>query len=209
MKKLIKYLILALVIALAGYKSVYFKKLGEVKAAATGKFDAASFSKKIWEEQLPSKLDSAIALTDLIRSIETDPENAFAKHSNVLGIGNYRYSLVKTKATAAVINEDEIVLQINHADSLLITRLATEFIYGNAIRDASKLVDIKDFTNTADLNGISEELNKTVRNSILPVFKKEVKQGDTIEVVAAVEFNKEHIDFRNIELIPVRLKIVH
>ena len=80
--------------------------------------------------------------------------------------------LVKLTATAAVINEDEIVLQIAHADSLLIARLATEFVYGNAIRDASGLVDIKDFTNTMDLNSISEELNKTVRATVLPSFKK-------------------------------------
>jgi len=90
----------------------------------------------------------------------------------------------------------------------LITRRATEYIYGNAVRDASGLVDIKDFTNTTDLNNISEQLNKTIRLEVLPPFKKQVKQGNKIEVVAAVELNKAHINFNDLELIPVRLKII-
>lgn len=207
MKRVFKYLLLVLAIVLAGYNSIYFKKLSTVKKTTAG-FDATAYSKKLWEEKLPAKLDSAIELTSLIRAVEADPANAFANHSNSLGIGNYRYALVKTNATAAIINEDEIVLQIAHADSLLNARLATEFIYGNAIRDASGLVDIKDFTNTGDLNSISEELNKTVRSTLLPSFKKQIKQGDQIELVAAVELNKAHISFHDLELIPVRLKFV-
>ena len=208
MKRIYKYILIVLVIGLVGYNSVYFKKLSTVKKTAADDFDATAWSKTLWEEKLPARLDSAVELTDLIRAVEANPEKAFASYSNALGIGNYRFSLVKVTATAAVINEDEIVLQVAHSDSLLIARLATEFIYGNAIRDASGLVDIRDFTNTTDLNNISEELNKTVRTTVLPPFKQKIKQGDKIEVVAATELNKAHINFNNLELIPVRLKIV-
>lgn len=208
MKKVVKYILIVVVIGLVGYKSVYFKKLSDMKSNGDEKFDSAGFSQKLWNEQLPSKLDSAIELTDLIQAIETNPVDAFTKHSNAMGIGNYRYSLVKTTAIVSVINEDEIIMQINHADSLMIVRLATEYVYGNAIRDASALVDIKDFTNAMDLNNISEEINKIVRTTVLPAFKKQVKPGDKIEVVAAVEMNKEHVKLNELELIPVRLKIV-
>ena len=209
MKKFLKYALTVVVIAFVGYKSVYFKKLSAVKTAKDEKFDAAAYSKKLWEEKLPAKLDSAIGLTDLIRAVEADPGNAFVHYSNAMGIGNYRYSLVKANATASVINDDEVVVHIPHADSFLVARLATEYIYGNAIRDASTLVDIKEFTNTTDLNNISEELNKRVRTEILPSFKKEVRQGDKIGIVAAVELNKAHINFNDLELIPVRVRIVH
>jgi hypothetical protein len=43
---------------------------------------------------------------------------------------------------------------------------------------------------------------------VLPSFKKQIKQGDKIEVAGAVEFNKEHISFKSLELIPIRLKIL-
>ena len=125
-----------------------------------------------------------------------------------MAIGNYRYSLVKVIGTVAVINEDDLILQVSHADSVMDVKLATEFIYGNAIRDASGLLDIKDFSNTTDLNNISEELNKTVRTTVLPSFKKQVKKGDKIEVTGAVEINQEHTRLNELELIPVRIKIL-
>ena len=208
MKKAIKYTLLLLLIALAGYKSVYIKKLSEVKKVVDEKFDAVAYSKKLWDEKFPARSDSAIALTTLLRAIETNQPAAFSKYSNAMAIGNYRYSLVKVSGTVTVINEDDLILQVSHADSLMEVKLATEFIYGNAIRDASGLLDIKDFTNTTDLNNISEELNKTVRNTVLPSFKKQVKKGDKIEVTGAVEINQEHTRLNELELIPVQIKIL-
>ena len=208
MKKGIKYILILLVIGLAGYKSIYFKKLSEVNKLNSEKFDAFAYSKKLWDERLPAKLDSAIELTTLIHAIELNPADAFQKYSNAMAIGNYRYSLVRATGIVAVINENDIGMQVSHADSLLIVNIATEYIYGNAIRDASSLVDIKDFTNTTDLNNISEELNKTIRTKILPAFKQQIKQGNKIEVTGAVELNKEHIKLNKLELIPVRIKIL-
>lgn len=208
MNKIIKYILLLLVTGLIGYKSVYFKKLSEVKTTTSENFDAAAYSKKLWDEKLPARLDSAIELTSLIKLIEANPADALARHSGAMGIGNYRYSFVKITGVAAKINEDDIIMHIDHADSMMTIRLATEYIYGNAIRDASGLVDIKDFTNTTDLNSISEALNKTVRTTVLPEFKRNVKQADSIEVTGAIQFNKEHINFKDLELIPVRIKIL-
>jgi predicted lipoprotein len=210
MKKIVKYIFILLVIGLVAYKSIYFEKLSERKRPADQDFDATAYAKQIWNEKLPARLDSAIELISLVKLIERNPNDAFAKYSNAIGIGNYRYSLVKVTGIASIINEDDIVMQVNHAsaDSLMIINLATEYIYGNSIRDASGLLDIKDFTNTADLNNISEALNKMVRSTVLPAFKKQVKQGDKLEITGAVEFNKEHISFNYLELIPVRIKIL-
>lgn len=208
MKKLSRYILALLVVGIVGYKSVYFQKLSETRKSTGAAFDAPAFSRQLWEEKFPARLDSAVALTELIKAAEADPTAAFARYSNAMGIGNYRYCLVKVTGTAVIINEDDIVLHIPHADSLMNMQLATEYIYGNAIRDASALIDIKDFPNTSDLNSISEELNKTVRTAVLPPFKKQVKAGDNVEVIAAVELNKEHIRFNHLELIPVRLKIL-
>lgn len=208
MQKIIKYTLLLLAIALVGYKSIYIKKLSEVKKTADEKFDAVAYTKKLWEERLPAKLDSAVSLITLIGTIETNPSAAFSKYSNAIAIGNYRYSLVKAIGTVAIVNEDDIILQVSHADSLMKIKMATEFVYGNAIRDASGLLDIKDFSNTTDLNNISEELNKTVRTAVLPSFKKQVKAGDKIEVTGAIEINKEYIRLNELELLPVRIKIL-
>jgi predicted lipoprotein len=209
LNKYIKYGLLLLVIVLLAYKSVYFEKLSTRKSNAAVSFDAVGFSKKLWEEKMPAKLDSAIDLSQLITAIDKESETAINKYTNALAIGNYRYALVKLDAIVMDVKKDEVMLLMKHNDSLIIVNLATEFIYGNAIRDASGLVQVKDFPNTADLNGISEELNKIIRTSVLPAFKTSVKIGDKINVVAAVELNKEHIHWGNIELLPVRIQEVN
>ena len=208
MIKYLKYLLLIVVIGLVAYKSVYVKKLSDMKVATDEKFDAASFSKNLWEEKLQPKLDSVIELATFINEARSNPAGAFSKYTNALGIGNYGYALIKTEGIVTDINEDDITLQIKIGDSLMTAKLATEFIYGNAIRDASGLVDVKDFPNTMDLNNISEELNKMVRKKVLPTFKTAVKKDDKIVVTGAIEIHKEHIKWNELEIIPVKLQIV-
>ena len=203
-----KYLLLIVVIGLVAYKSVYVKKLSGMKMATNEKFDAVAFSKKLWEEKLPAKLDSSVELTTFIKAAQANPADAFSEYTNALGIGNYRYALIKVEGVVTNIYDDDITLQIKLADSLMSAKIATEFIYGNAIRDASGLVDVKDFPNTMDLNNISEELNKVVRNTVLPPFKSAVKKGDKVLVTGAIEIHKEHIKWNELEIIPVQLQIV-
>jgi len=208
MNRYIKYLLLIIVIGLVAYKSVYVKRLSEMKVVTDEKFDAATFSKKLWDEKLPAKLGGAVELTIFISAAQANPADAFSKYTNALGIGNYRYAMIKTEGIVTNINEDDITLQTKMGDSLMIVKLATEFIYGNGIRDASGLVDVKDFPNTMDLNNISEELNKMVRKTVLPPFKATVKKGDKLIVAGAIEIHKEHIKWNDLEIIPVQLQIV-
>jgi predicted lipoprotein len=126
---------------------------------------------------MPLKIDSAVDLNSFIQAIATDKEAALNKYSNALGIGNYRYAFIKTNATVSTVKEDELVIQIPAVDSVTELILATEYIYGNAIRDASALVEVKDYPNNSDLNSISEEMNKIVRSTILPSFKKNGEKG--------------------------------
>ncbi len=213
MNKYIKYGLLIAVIALLGYKSVYVEKLSTRKTNTVAEFDAVGFSKKLWDEKMSAKMDSAIELSVLMSAINADKETAINKYTNALAIGNYRYALVKVTGIVTQINEDDIVLKTNYGstsmiDSVGTITIATEFIYGNAIRDASALVQVKDFPNTNDLNSVSEQFNKIIRTSVLPSFKSTIKKDNKINIVAAVEINKEHIHWQSIELLPLRLQIV-
>src|SRR5688572_19443211 len=153
MKKPVLYVLLVAGIGLLGYKSIYFRKLSEVRNTSSKKFDPESFSKKLWEEKMPAKMDSAVFLPVLINAVQQDKDAAFARYTHALAIGNYRYTFVQTKAVVTTINEDDIQVKLPVTDSSIDAVIATEFIYGNVIRDASGLVQLKDFSNTNDLNG--------------------------------------------------------
>lgn len=205
-RKMIKCLLLVVVIGLLGYNSIYIKKLSEVQAQTPKAFDAAAFAKKLWVEQLPLRLDSVVTLDVLVSELRTNPAQAVERYCHALAIGNIRYCMVKTSGRVTAVSDDEVSLQGESASAVV--KVATEFVYGNAIRDASGLVDIKDFVNTTDLSNISEELNKRVRTEVLPPFKAAVKQMDSVWLVGALELNQEHIKLDELNIIPVQLIII-
>jgi len=203
--KAIKYIIAIVLIIVVAYNSVYFKKLDEVKAAQNAKeFNAALYAQTFWDKKLIPNLDKAIDLSQLITMLATDTVKTFDTYSHALGIGNLRYFLVEGKGTVTAVNEDdaEIALQPNTKQSVTI---ATGYIFGNAVRDATGLVDINEFSNTMDFNNVSAELNKMIGVKVLSPFKQKIKKGNTIAFTGAIELNREHLNLSNIEVIPVRL----
>jgi len=204
--KAIKYSIASIVVIVIAYNSVYFKKLDEVKAIhAAAAFNAVQYAQSFWNSKLMPNLNKAIDITTLTHLLATDTAKTFETYSHALGIGNLRYFLVKGKAMVKSVNEDNITLLIQADSTTQVVTLATEYIFGNAVRDATGLININEFNNTMDFNNVSAELNKIIRATVLPPFKKQVKKGADIEFTGVIELNKEHLDLSNIEVIPVQL----
>jgi predicted lipoprotein len=116
--------------------------------------------------------------------------------------------MIKATGRVLALNEDEVTVLVACSGNPVVVKLNTEYIYGNAIRDASGLVNVKDFVNTMDLNNISGELNKRVRQEVLPAFKASVQKQDSIAFTGAVELNKEHLKLDELSIIPVQIKII-
>ena len=212
-RKIIKYLLLTVVIGLLAYKSVFIIKLSELQIIEPKAFDAPAFTQQLWDSKLPAKLDSALTLEALQAELKASPARAFETHFNSMSIGNVRYGLVKVTGRVLSVNEDDIVILTGAKDAQRTVKIATEYVYGNAIRDASRLVNIKDFVNTTDLNKISEELNKRVRTKVLPAFKGTVQKGDSVDCTGAIELNQAHAErsrtyLDDLEIIPVQCKII-
>lgn len=209
MNKTLKYLLLALLIAFAGSRSVYFSRLSTLQAnEKQGGFDATLFAQELWKSKLPRKITEAVDLSVFSKALTTDTAKTLDRYTHAMAIGNYRYCLVAASGIVTGITEDEVMIQVTQDHSFLNARIATEFIYGNAIRDASGLLQIQDFSNTTDLNKLSEALNGIVRATVVPSFKQQVKKGSRVSVVGAVELNKEHLVLTNLEIIPVSVKII-
>ncbi|WP_426295510.1 DUF2291 domain-containing protein [Dyadobacter endophyticus] len=202
MPKPIRYLIYVAVIALLAYNSVYFKKLDEVKAGNTS-FDAARYARDFWQKKLTPGLSKAVELNALTTLLKTDKEKAFSAHSHALGIGNIRYFLVKGAGVVSDVEENEVTLEVGGNEA----RIATEYIFGNAVRDASGAIDINAFTNSMDFNNVSAEINKLIREKVVRAFKSKVKKGDRVVFHGAIELNREHLQVNDIEVIPVSLQI--
>ena len=198
----LKYGVGSVLLLVVAYNSVYFKKLDEVKAESSGKFDVTAFAKNFLTNQLLPKLESAPDIDELTTLLSTDKNKAFDTYSHATAIGNIRYFLVKGQGKIAKINENDLTIQTPKQQ----ITLAMEFIYGNALRDASGLFDITKFTKTADINNVSSELNKLIRASVIFPFRPKAKVGDTVQFAGAIELNKEHLNLNNIEVIPALIR---
>ena len=207
-RKIVKYLLLVIIIGLLAYNSIYIKKLSAVQAKEPVAFNAASFAQQLWDTKLQARLDSAITFDALQVALKANAAQAFDNYFNSMSIGNIRYGLVKVAGKVLSVNEDEIIVLTGSNGNKQPVKIATEYIYGNAIRDASRLVEIKDFVNTTDLNNISEALNKKVKTTVLPGFKATVKKADSISCTGAIELNQAHYSLNDLEIIPVQCKII-
>lgn len=202
MKKGIKYTIWVIVVLFLAYNSIYFKKLSEVKASDK-KFDAAAYAKGLYAK-LPGITEKAITFDQLVNEVNADKAKAFADYGHALAIGSTRFFMVKGSGVVKQINESDVALTTTGNNNL---RIATEFVFGNAVRDASGQVNLNDFTNTVDLSNISSEVDRVIRAEVLPPFKSAVKKGDTVDFTGAVELNQEHLNLDDVELMPVSLNI--
>lgn len=199
--KIIKYILISAAFLLVGYNSIEIKPLNEVKKAGQ-KFDATAYARDFLTKTLPPAFAKATSISDLVTALNTDKNKAFNDLSYAVSIGNIRHFLVRGEGIVSKINEDDIVLIVKDKT----VRIATEFIYGSSIRDAAGLFDIKQFTNNADMNNVSAEINKIIRTELVPPFKQKVKVGDTVQFIGALEMNQEHPTLDNFEVLPIDLK---
>ncbi|HEY5918351.1 MAG TPA: DUF2291 domain-containing protein [Chryseolinea sp.] len=204
--KVIKYLLSFLLIAFLGYKSVYFRKLDDVQAASSSKaFNASTFARNFYDNKLLQRADSAVELSTLISMLRSEPRQAFKQYSRALAIGNIRYFLVRGEGTITSIGEYSTMVELNGQSTKTNVNIATEFVYGNAIRDASGLLNLNDFSNTADFNSISENINNIIRKEVLPPFVAAAKEGTAVKFAGAIELNQKYVDVESIEVVPIRL----
>lgn len=207
--KALKYIIVIGIAAVVLYNSVYFTKLDEHKSSQSAtEFNATVYANKFWNSNLIPNLNKSVELSTLTELLSTNPDKAFNDYSHALGIGNLRYFLIKGKGEIESVQDDNVTVIFETETKKQQIILATEYIFGNAVRDASGLININEFTNTMDFNNVSAEINKIIREQVLPPFKQKVNTGNLIEFTGAIELNKEHLTLSNIEVIPIQIKIV-
>jgi len=203
-RKAIKYSIGILVIGLLGYNSVYFQPLD--KKLADGNeisFDAKAYVDGIWSNELMKVYKDAPDIALLIDSLEQNTIAAFETYGYALGIGNIGYFRVQGEGLVTAVNNNNVLLQVGSH----VIEVETEFVYGNAIRDASGLVKLNDYDNSSDFNSISESINEKIRKELIPEFRSKVKIGDKVRFEGAIELNKAHLKLSRIEVIPITLQI--
>lgn len=205
MSKLLKYTIGILATVLLIYLSLDIKNLEDHKAASVPSgFNSLDYVTNFWNDSLPICISSAPELSSLMEILNVNPEKAFEKYGRKLGISKTFYFLTKDKGIVNKIDTEYIELILEDQKTV---KIATDFIFGNAVRDGSGKVNINDFLNMTDFNNVSVAINKLVKEKVVTHLKNSATVGKSLEFAGAMEINEENIDLSNLILIPVSVKL--
>jgi predicted lipoprotein len=206
LQKIIKYFLIILFFGLLLYNAVYFKKISEMQVSKIeAAFDAKAYAKTYLLEKIPVAKNKAVAIADLISALNKDSKKAFNNFSHFQNEGDTKYFFVKGEGKVTAIDEEYVT--IKKASSGTEIKLATQYIFGNTARDCSGLISIADFSNTMDLNNVSEEINKLIRTEIVTPFNAKVQKGDIVSFIGGIELSQSEPKTEEIEIIPLQLEI--
>ncbi|MCP4610320.1 MAG: DUF2291 domain-containing protein [Planctomycetes bacterium] len=190
MKKVCKYAVAAAIIAFLVYHSIYFKNLEDIKEQRrSGTFNAAQYARDFWDNQLFSVLDKAVDAKKLIELFNTNMNETVRRYGKAPGISRSYAYLIRGNGKILTITEDFLEVSIKEPQINPDIKIASGFyIPGNAVRDASGLIDVSEFSDTMKFNEISGEINKIVaREVIKPFLDKKPKVGQKIRFFGAAQ----------------------
>ena len=205
MNKPIKYGLWTLAVLLILLLSLDIRKLEDVRAnSKTEAFDAKAYARDFFENKIPTVIKNAPEINLLIELLEKEPQQAFKNFGQKLGIAKTWYFMVKGEGVVESVEEENLRVIISGDFQ---TRVATAFIFGNAIRDGSGEVDIDEFLNMTDFNNLSIAINTIIKNDVVPPVRKIAEPGMILEFAGGFEIKEDDIDVQSIRIIPVALKL--
>jgi predicted lipoprotein len=187
------------------FHAVPLKTAAAEKAAAT--FNPAAFAEKFWDEQLIKSFDKAVKADELLHAIQTNAAEAKRKFARSVGVSeSYTYFISGTGRVLAV-GDDEISLTVTDGATNAEVLLQTGLLFGNAIRDGTGLLNVNDYPNSQDFNGISEALNHLVETRVLLKLRGQAKAGAKISFTGCAEVDDESTDLKPLKVIPIEAEI--
>jgi len=203
MNKIYRYIIAAVLVLFLGYKSIYFKKLSEVKQLDKSGFDYDAYADTLYNKGILSE-DMGVGLDELMFMIQTKPDSAFSIYGNRLGIGNSAYFMVKGNGRISAVQDGSLKVLTEKGEAVT---LDSKYIFGNDLRDASRLVKLTDFKTNAEFNKVSEALNTLVREKVIAPTVQRLREGDKISFMGALKLNRKHLSDIEFMIIPAQITL--
>ena len=213
MKKLYKYSLAAGILIFLLSQSIYFEDLEAVREQRGREaFNAAQYAGDFWLNQLPSVLDEAIDVEELIELFNTDMPRAIERYGKAPGVSRVYAYLVKGEGTILSIDTDSLKVSVREPWANPDVVIETGFyIPGNAVRDASGLVDVSSFSDTMKFNEIGGEINKIIVTEVIrPFLDKKPAEGGKVKFFGATQVAQDAFEEDMPELlrvVPIRLEL--
>jgi predicted lipoprotein len=182
---LIGLVLLALVLG----SSLEFRRLDDKRVEErTGRFSPAEYARDFWDNRLPAALGNPLVAEELLGLFNTDMKAAIAE-GRTLGQSRVHAYLLGGSGRVTAVQKDGLLVSALPEDPGPEVFLCTgSYISGNAVRDASGLVDVSAFSDTMKFNRISAEINRIVVQEVITPFLERMPQaGMSVRFLGAAE----------------------
>jgi predicted lipoprotein len=200
---------------------VQLRPLDERRAEQRARrFNAAEYARDLWDRRLPDVLETASDAGELIRLFNTDMDVAVEK-GRTLGQSRVHAYLLRGAGRIAAVDKNGVQVSLARGETGPEVLICTaSYVSGNAVRDASGLVDVSAFSDTMKFNRISSEINRiVVQRVIRPFLDEGPRPGRTVRFVGAAEVAEDatertHFggrrgpsDYHLLRVVPIRLSL--
>lgn len=159
----------------------------------------------LWTEKLPAAAQKAVRADELLALASNDATSARKKYGREVGLGGATFLFVRGQGKIATVSEDLCRLDIDDCPQCI--GLEIGIILGNAVRDATGLLDVEDFSNSQDFNHLSSQLNSRCETEVIAPIRSQLIVGAEVEFVGCGEVRSAD-DFKPLRLIPVQLRVL-
>lgn len=164
----------------------------------------AEVAELFWNSELPRALDRAVEVEALFTAVDRDAGQAIEQFGRRVGLGGAWYLFVRGTGVVEELNTQRCMVAIDRQSRRVCIELGV--ILGNAVRDATGLLDVNKFASSQEFNSIAEELNKRVEQEVIAPAKENLMPGASVTFVGCAEL-KNNNDFESLCIIPIRLGI--
>jgi predicted lipoprotein len=185
----------------------HIRSLKETQAAhSNAQFNSTNFVERFWTEKLIPAAERATDASKVLEAIEADPAKAREQFGRSVGISSSFYFFLRGAGRIVRVTEDEIGLSLRSEGDAVDISIPLGLVFGNAVRDATGLLDSSNYPNAQEFNDISANLNLMVENNVLPELQRIAKVGARVQFAGSVEVADDDEDLKPLKLVPVLIK---
>lgn len=180
--------------------------VGQASASRPAEFSAAKFVKTFWSERVVPSFDQAADASVVLAAIRESPEEARRRFGRSAGLGRATLYFLRGSGTVLAIDNRGVGVALSKNADAPDILLQTGLVSGNAVRDASGLLEASDYPNSQQFNDISIQLNRTVETSVIPSLKQAAQVGRRVEFVGCARVINLPSDLQPLKVIPLDVR---
>lgn len=134
--------------------------------------DVRQFAQTFWTEKLVPASSQATEVGMVVAELARDPELAASRFGRRSGLGGKALYFIRGEGRVSSVDHKGVWLVLDGGSKIPVL-LPIGPLFGNALRDATGLLDVNNFS-SFDFNALSAELNRIAETRIQPDLKRTI-----------------------------------